>query len=300
MLRYDISMDLCKDYSQLVLVWMKRKGVVSNKTGWDLWYEFFNLQKKTIKPRTRKVNFSKEFFCPKNHQQGLDILLKKFERGENVIPHLSKNARIPSQFDGLLYDWGIHHFHLGTTLDPKTGRAQRTGPILFAKVDESNVYCINVYSHGKGVAPPWSKSEMIKILHRNWPETISQYRLPDVTSIRISDKYSPTDDEYSKARKSHMYTLVEAEENAIYAPLGGGQMSSGHSAEIVSLCDSIWNTLKRTEIYIKEHITSFVAAVEDVTGESPVGKLYFKLWNESGQLYVVDLRSLVALIKVEI
>ena len=284
----------------MVQLWLKRHGIISDKTGWDLWYDFFNLQKKTITPRKRKVQFSKEFSCPTTHQQGLDTLLEKFKRGKNVVPHLSKSALIPSQFDGLLYDWGIHHFHLGTSFDHKSGYIQRTGPILFAKVDDSNVYCINVYSHGKGSAPPWSKSEMIKILHRNWPETISQYRLPEMMSIRISNETSPTDDEYSKARKNHMYTMVEAEKNAVYAPPGGGQMSSGHSAEIVSYCDRIWNTLKRTEIYIREHITSFIAAIEETTNEPLVGKFYFKLWNEGGQLYVVDLRSLTALIKVDI
>lgn len=298
MLEYDISMDLCKDYSRMVQLWMKRFGVVSDKKGRDLWYEYFNLRKKTITPRKRKVHFSKEFSCPSEHQQGLDMLLEKFKKGESVLPHLSKAALKPSIFDGLLYDWGIHHFHLGTSLDTKSEYVQRTGPILFARVDDFNVYCINVYSHGKKNTPPWSKSEMIRILHRNWPETISQYRLPELLSIRINDACPPTDDDYNAARNAHIYTFVEAEENAVYAPLGGGQASSGHSAEIAFYCDRIWNTLKKTELYIKEHIGSIVAEIEQITKERPVGKLYFKLWNENGQFYVVYLRSLIAVKRV--
>ena len=299
MLRYDISIDLCEDYSRIVQLWMKRHGVVSDKTGWDLWYEFFNLQKKIIKSRKRKVNFSKEFFCPPEHQRGLDALLEKFRQGQNVTPHLSKAALMPSQFDGLLYDWGIYHFHLGTSLESKSGHIQRTGPILFAKVDDTDVYCINVYSHGKG-NQPWAKQEMMKILHNNWPETIRRFKLPDGIKPYPDTLPLPTDFEYAALRKEGISTPIFVCDGIAYFSPGGGYMSSGHSAEIVTHCDRVWNTLKKNEIYIKEHITSFVAMIETATGEPPVGKLYFKLWNENGQLYVVDLRSLTALIKVDI
>ncbi len=181
MLRYNIKMDLCGDYSRMVEYWMQQRGLKSDKTGWHLWYEFFNLRKKTITPKRRKVWFSKEFSCPEAVRFGLSSLVEKFEKGEDVVPNLSKDALNPSKFDGLLYDWGIYYFHLGTAVDTTAGRVVRTGPILFAKVDAENVYCINIYSHDRTVLAPWCRQEMVEIIHRNWPETIKQYRIPEVT-----------------------------------------------------------------------------------------------------------------------
>ena len=50
-LQYKIEMDLCEDYSEMVQSWMKEHGVQSDKDGEDLWYDFFNLQKKSVSPR---------------------------------------------------------------------------------------------------------------------------------------------------------------------------------------------------------------------------------------------------------
>ena len=296
MLRYNVSMDFCLDYSNMVKVWMQKNGIKTDKAGWDLWYEFFNLQQKTVRARKRKVLFSNEFTCPFEVQAGLDVLVNKFENGENVVPYLSKDAFNPSKFDGLLYDWGIYHFHLGS-VDLKTGHIKRTGPVLFAWVNDDAVYCINIYSHGKNVPPPWYKKELIQIIHNNWPELIKQWKLPELTQLVPH----PTDDDYKWARQEHLYTCIEIAEGTVYAPPGRGLTSSGHSSEVVLLCNSIWNTLKRNELYIKEHISSFISVIQARTGVfSYSKKLYFKLWYEDKEFYVVDIGSQTALLKVDL
>lgn len=302
MLRYNIKMDLCGDYSRMVEYWMQKRGLRTRKVGWDLWYDFFNLQKKTITPGKRKVWFSREFSCPDVVRPGLDLLIAKFQNGETVVPHLSKDALKPSKFDELLYDWGIYHFHLGTTMDVTTGRIMRTGPILFAKVDAENVYCINVYSHDKAALPPWCRQEMVEIVHRNWPETIEQYRFPEAAhAVYPGGRTKVTDQEYAAIRRSHAFTLITAEENAVYAPIGGGMASSGHSVELTRLCDDIWNILKQNERYIQEHINDIIKTIQKVTGPFPDSKaLYFKLWHENKKFYVVDIGSSTALIEVEL
>lgn len=109
-LQYKIEMDLCEDYSEMVQSWMKEHGVQSDKSGEDLWYDFFNLQKKSVRPQKRAVHYSKVFACPPEVELGLKLLVQKFDNGEDVSQHLSKDAASPSEFDGLLYDWGIYHF----------------------------------------------------------------------------------------------------------------------------------------------------------------------------------------------
>ena len=298
-LQYKIEMDLCEDYSEMVQSWMKEHGVQSDKSGEDLWYDFFNLQKKSVSPQKRIVHYSKEFACPSEVELGLKLLVQKFENGDDVSLHLSKDATSPSEFDGLLYDWGIYHFHLGETIDHQTGRIERTGPVLFAKIDNENVYCINVYSHGKNVQQPWAKQDLLKIIHNNWPQTIAKWKLPDGIELCPESIALPSDSQYAFLRRSGISTAIFVDKGIAYISPGGGYMSTGHSQEIVLYCQRVHNTLKHCELHIGNSITSLVKQIEEITGK-PVGRrLHFKLIEIDNVLYVEEQQSKITLFKVE-
>ena len=298
-LQYKIEMDLCEDYCEMVHSWMKEHGVQSDKDGEDLWYDFFNLQKKSVSPQKRIVHYSKEFACPSEVELGLKLLVQKFENGNDVSLHLSKDATSPSEFDGLLYDWGIYHFHLGETIDHQTGRIERTGPVLFAKIDNENVYCINVYSHGKNVQQPWAKQDLLKIIHNNWPQTIAKWKLPDGIELCPESIALPSDSQYAFLRRSGISTAIFVDKGIAYISPGGGYMSTGHSQEIVLYCQRVHNTLKHCELHIGNSITSLVKQIEEITGK-PVGRrLHFKLIEIDNVLYVEEQQSKITLFKVE-
>lgn len=298
-LQYKIEMDLCEDYCEMVHSWMKEHGVQSDKDGEDLWYDFFNLQKKSVSPQKRIVHYSKEFACPSEVELGLKLLVQKFENGDDVSLHLSKDATSPSEFDGLLYDWGIYHFHLGETIDHQTGRIERTGPVLFAKIDNENVYCINVYSHGKNVQQPWAKQDLLKIIHNNWPQTIAKWKLPDGIELCPESITLPSDSQYAFLRRSGISTAIFVDKGIAYISPGGGYMSTGHSQEIVLYCQRVHNTLKHCELHIGNSITSLVKQIEEITGK-PVGRrLHFKLIEIDNVLYVEEQQSKITLFKVE-
>lgn len=299
MLKYNISMDLCSDYSSMVKCRMPKNGIETDKTGWDLWYDFFNLQKKSVRPQKRMVHYSKEFTCPAEVERGLKALVQKFENGDDVSLYLSKDAASPSEFDGLLYDWGIYHFHLGETIDNHTGRIMRTGPILFAKIDNKNVYCINIYSHGKNVQQPWAKQELLKIIHNNWPQIIEKWKLPDGIELYPEDISTLSDIEYASLRKNGISTAIFVDKGVAYMSPGGGYMSTGHSQEIVRYCHKIHNTLKLNELYVRDNITSLVAQIENITGKPVGNRLHFKLMEMDGVFYVAEIQSNVTLFKVE-
>ena len=298
-LQYKIEMDLCEDYCEMVHSWMKEHGVQSDKDGEDLWYDFFNLQKKSVSPQKRIVHYSKEFACPSEVELGLKLLVQKFENGDDVSLHLSKDATSPSEFDGLLYDWGIYHFHLGETIDHQTGRIERTGPVLFAKIDNENVYCINVYSHGKNVQQPWAKQDLLKIIHNNWPQTIAKWKLPDGIELCPESIALPSDSQYAFLRRSGISTAIFVDKGIAYISPGGGYMSTGHSQDIVLYCQRVHNTLKHCELHIGNSITSLVKQIEEITGK-PVGRrLHFKLIEIDNVLYVEEQQSKITLFKVE-
>lgn len=298
-MEYEIDMDLCMDYSELVKSWMKCRGIQSDKDSEDLWYDFFNLQKKSVRPQKRTVLYSKEFTCPPEVNMGLKLLVQKFENGEDVSPHLSKGATSPAEFDGLLYDWGIYHFHLGETIDNQTGRIKRTGPVLFAKIDDENVYCINIYCHGKNVQQPWTKQDLLKIIHNNWPQTIAKWKLPDGIKLYPESITPPTDAQHASLRKNGISTAIFVDKGIAYLSPGGGYMSTGHSQEIVRYCQRVHNTLRRYELYIRDNVTSLVIKIEKGAGK-PVGrKLNFKLIGTDNGLYIEEQQSKIILFKVE-
>ena len=84
-------------------------------------------------------------------------------------PHLN-NATKKDKLDGLLYDWGIHHLHLGETFSAP-GYVKRTGPVLFAIFRNDNVYFIDIRDH-----VGWSDKGLLEIVNENWPELLSIYK----------------------------------------------------------------------------------------------------------------------------
>lgn len=293
---HNVKMDLCEDYSRLVSFWLKQEGIHSNQSGWELWYEYFNIQMKQIPSQKRIVLFSKEFSCPDHLKTGLFVLVKKLENGDDVSPYLSREASSSKKFDELLYDWGIHHLHLGEETDQKTGYIKRTKYVLFARIDRNTVYCINTYPHGKGVAKPWTKQEMVKILHRNWPHSIAKYRIPDV----ISASESLTDNQYAQLRDAHVSTFIEAEVGAVYMPPGGGYMSSGHSTEIMRVCQRINNALKKAELDISNNLAYYVSKIENALGEPLRHNPHFSLLAENRTLYVVEIHSMCRIMQIAV
>jgi hypothetical protein len=275
-------------------------GIHSRSDEPQLWYEYFNLHKKTIKQQARKVHLSREFQCPEHLQSVLTKIITKVECGDDLNPHLSKNALCPSEFDDLLYDWGIYHLHMSTKIDQRTGFVRRTGPLVFAMFDNDNAYFINVYSHGKNVAPPWSKQDMMKIIHANWPDAIARHRLPGVVQAYPESARHPTDYAYAALRKSHITTLLEVDEGVAYLFPGGGYTASGHSAEIIRRCNNIHNTLKLNEINIQEKIDSITKEIERKAIMSLGLDIHFLLWYENNALWVIEPKTFSTVVEIRL
>lgn len=277
--RYNIEMNFVEDYLNFCRLRLEEKGykLKSNK---DADYKLFNLQKRIIIPKKRNVLISKEFNCPEYLKKGLEILKEKIKEGKDITSHLSKKISNLDYNDDLLNDWGIYHLHLGEKYESNGNFAERTGLLLFARFDDENAYFINIYKHGS-----WSKQEMVRILHNNWSKSIEQFKTPFESTTRFSDK------QYSAMRKSHLYTFIEVEKNAVYMPIGVGYMSSGHSTEVIELCDRNWNLLKEFEIYIKQKIGEIVKETEKKKGSSIGNRFKFFLWLENSQALAYEFKN---------
>lgn len=248
----------------------------------DLSYKFFNIRKRRVHPLRRSVHESSKISCPQEHQSGYAALKSKFNNGEDVTPHLSKTILSDNYEDYLLNDWGIHHFHLGENIS--NGFAGRTGPLLFALVVNSDVYCIDVKAHGA-----WSEQELIRTLHEEWPEVIANYRINGVLGLA----HQPTNEDIARLRKAGVQTMVQVYEGVVYGPIGGGYSTAGTSVRSQMLADRYHCLVRNIEKHVKENTDMFIEKIRE-HGLEPENKPHFQLLVDEKGFHVVEAGSRVA------
>lgn len=101
-----------------------------------------------------EVREAEGFTVPEDVIDGYKLLRQKFLDGIDVTPHLHKAIVDTEGKDAMLFDWGIHHFHLGTIMDGDF--IERTGNVLYAVISQSTVYAIGINQHGH-----WVDKEML-------------------------------------------------------------------------------------------------------------------------------------------
>lgn len=246
-------------------------------------HTFLNLTKRLVRPIPRTVLRAQSFSCPSDLATGLAEVERKISSGEDLSPHLSRLLRNPSFNDPLLNDWGIHHVHLGTTID-SDGFVVRTGPVLFARFDNTNAYLIDVLAHGS-----WSLQRLVKELHDNWPASIKHFCLNGVLGLAtpVSDK------DVATLRKGNVNTMVDLGGGVVYAPIGGGYSTSGLSTEVVIQSDRCARLLRQMQQAIIENIDAIAKDAKEKGAAFPDCPR-FELQIDNGDLYAIEVNCMVA------
>jgi hypothetical protein len=214
----------------------------ANVTAEGIRLRYFNLQHRLISQRPRTVHRANAFACPPGVQAGLNLVEGKLTRGEDLRPHLSRGLLNIDYTDGLLNDWGIYHFHLGTTLDAD-GFITRTGLLLFARITEDDAYLIDVRAHGA-----WTSLSLLQAVHANWPDTLDRFRLRGVVGLAYPPgQRAPSDAEIARLRRANVNVLHELSPGQVYAPAGGGYATDGTSVNVVRANDALVRWLRNLE-----------------------------------------------------
>ncbi|WP_411358651.1 hypothetical protein [Pseudidiomarina salilacus] len=244
-----LSSDFFSDWLNIL------KDILQNHWGYDisgvsedeLPYVYFNAEKRRPNQRKRSIEVSDVFTCPVDLQAGWERLKIVIESGGDVTPNLSKLVGRLENKDSLLNDWGVHHFHLGEVL--KGNFIKRTGPLLFALVTKDKFYAINVFNHGA-----WADQDIVEIMHRNWPDVVSQFRIKNVISAtQISQSERLT----LRAKNANSFFTVS--DGTVYAPIGGGVVGSGYNLQAIMSTDRQRSVLKSLE----EHLQSQLINLKD-------------------------------------
>jgi hypothetical protein len=245
-----IEMELFKDLAGIAATRLKVKGYVVNptETAEDLLCRYFNLKRRRIAPVPRKVFTASGFICPPEYKAAFDEICRKVEAGEDLMPHQSRKVRALDYNDALLNHWDIHHLHLSLAPDLKhKGLLRGTSEVLFARITNDGMYCIAIAEHG------WTKQEFVRVLHRNWPETLLPLR-GGIHGERV------TDEEIGNLRKANANVAIEMEDGIVYAAIGGGYMSSGMSSLALVFTAQLHRLCLHIEEQIRVHVNKLRAS----------------------------------------
>lgn len=237
-----IIVNLFADYArecadQLRVAGYSVQGAPSDQ---DLILSYLNVRHRRVPVQPRAVHKA-NYTVPGPLARGESEFLKKVNDGRDLRPHQSTKLERPEFDDGMLNDFGINHFHLGTNPHPrKPVFVERTEPVLFALVKHHDFYSIGCYNHGS-----WSKEELLDVIHSNWPETIAGYSLEGELEQHI------TDQEHANLLGSGINVLTQRPDGVIHVPPGGGVALDGSSLSVSQKLISIRRELTTLETQVK-------------------------------------------------
>lgn len=194
----------------------------------ELLERYFYSVVKMIDTRPRRVHCSAEFettleTLDRRYVAPIETIRGRFESGGDLSEFLSKRASDAGFNDGLLSDFGVHHFHLGARPNPSSRRVERTEVLLFVHVQPCDAYLLDVRKHPnrRGSADfGWSDVDILNIMDSNWPEVLKQYIVPGVEGSTL------TDEQRKELRRKNVNVVTQVGDKTI-APPGGGQLANG-------------------------------------------------------------------------
>ena len=143
--------------------------------------------------------------------------------------------------DKLLNDWGIHHIHF---------KEEKTKELLFVFFNQKNAYLIDIMPHENPELEiiTWANSNLIQILHNNWPDLLIPYKMNLVAECRITDKNRQA------LRNNNANAFITVLDGTTYMPLGGGLVSSGHGITDIIQKDKTIEVIKTMQEYLQKEL----------------------------------------------
>lgn len=190
------------------------------------------------------------------------LLHDLLSKGEDVTRFLSKHVKdapggkgIP---DKLLWDYGMHHFHLCRERDPKTTTfVRRSDYLLLALITQDAAYFVDIRSHRDPEQLLWVRQDLLDIVYSNWPGLIKPYVLRGVQGTTLADE------EKKELRRKNVNHAPELGGQAIM-PLGGGTTAAGTSTWCRIWADRLLHEIRWHQNCLDTQSDDLQAALEDI------------------------------------
>ena len=248
----------------------------------ELMRAYFRTGRRLIPSRARRILKSKDFQCSPQHHRALIQIERIIYDGGDLTPYLSKKIKDLNDRDDMLDDWRIHHLHLGTSIE-SDGFIKRSGPLLHCICNDRHAYFIAILPHGS-----WSRQDLVRTVHENWPELLERYRLFGVSGDKISNENVKT------LRKKRFNYCIEMIDGTVYGLMGGGMSLGGSNSIDTMKADYFFVRVRELELWIIERIEEFAA---DARRQGTVLPQYpkFDVRVIEGKFYAVEVASSVAI-----
>ena len=250
---------------------------------------YFELLNRMVDPVPRTVHFSDELHISlgkllgeseKNQREKTKEawgtvfrLCKLFEEGQNVNGFLSKGINTATgkmSKDGLLWDYGMHHFHLCKDFD-KSGFVKRSDYLLFVILTQTDAYLVDVRLHQDPEKLLWVRQSLVEIVHSNWPQLIKANVIRGVEGSQLTDE----EKKELRSENKNINHFMELGGNAIM-PLGGGTMANGSSILCGVLADELLHEIKHHQSYFESQPADLRSVLE-TSGMEIEGEMQFEL-----------------------
>jgi len=123
------------------------------------------------------------------------------------------------------------------------------------------MFFIQIYPHGS-----WYKSELIEIIHNNWPQFLAPYK------YQCTPEYF-TETQKKNLRDKHVNSVISMKDGTTYSSPGGGTVASGLNIHDIMTTDRIFAELQRLEADILKNKEKVYAALKRDVGTDFLIKL---------------------------
>ncbi|MEL0602832.1 hypothetical protein [Pseudoalteromonas undina] len=202
---------------------------------------FFTVKSRLIPVVTWNVHISDRL----RDREEIQDIVYKLENGQNVNSLLSNKVRKLNQAknsDQLRSEWGIYHLHFVES---------RSQELLFIYFSGNDAYLIDILGHENpdGTIVTWTNTDLIQVLHDNWPQVIEASIFQKNSRVPIL-----TTGQRRTLRKNSANTTVVVSDGTEYLPLAGGFSSSKHPTSAVIQADYLLNEVLRLEEIVQSNI----------------------------------------------
>lgn len=226
---------------------------------------YFTTCVRIVKAKPRKVHEANSIVVPESRKAGYDTLKARFVKGESVMPHLSKQIKGLKFQDKMLYDWGIHHFHLDDKVE-EDGFVKQHNELVYAIVEEDDVYFIDVLEHDH-----WSDKDLLEKVLANWPHLLHPFRTNGTSEIDFDSK------DIEQLRTINVNLILTLSDGHSYLGRGWGMTCAGTSTDATIKTTRMISSLHDIEKQVKEKYSS------------QNGKTFvYTLFREGRDIYLVE------------
>ena len=211
--------------------------------------------------KPRMVHESRELSVPDEYRLDYEKLVALIKAGGDLKPYLSRDIdkkNRPDKNDALLNSWGIQHLHF---------RTKGTDQLLFCVIAESDVFVIQTLSHNEEYL--WVNTQLVEILHRNWPKLILRAKHNGLRAEAIS-----ADKRYT-LRSYNTNFVVTVADGTVYLPLAGGTMASGDSMEDRVNCRKVFSELEHYKNIVVQNAHAIRTALNIPASQKLVVRMAF-------------------------